>query len=158
MSRDTLPKSVIEALQAAGATEEMISAARVAFVALEKGRRARAAARQKAYRDRKRNITRGPGGDITHDGPRVISRAMKPASKPGNWFSRQPRRSSRRMLPRPSALKPASTPRPDATSRVARLGTEPRRVPLDEARAVAADEFVPLDSRHGVQRVRGVRP
>jgi hypothetical protein len=31
MSRDTLPKSVIEALQAAGATKEMISAARVAF-------------------------------------------------------------------------------------------------------------------------------
>jgi hypothetical protein len=58
MSRDTLPKAVIEALQATGATEEMIAAARVAFVAYEDGYRAKAAARQRACRARKRHVTR----------------------------------------------------------------------------------------------------
>jgi hypothetical protein len=33
------------------------------------------------------------------------------------------------------------------TLRLARLGAEPRRVLFDKARAVAADEFVPLDGR-----------
>jgi hypothetical protein len=58
MGRSTLPKSVIETLQAAGATEEMISAARVAFVAYEDGYRAKTAARQRAFRARRRNVTR----------------------------------------------------------------------------------------------------
>jgi hypothetical protein len=49
MRRPTLPLTVVEALQAAGATEEMISVARVAFVAYEGGYRAKTAARQRPY-------------------------------------------------------------------------------------------------------------
>jgi hypothetical protein len=43
-----------------------------------------------------------------------------------------------------------------ATPRLARLGAEPRRVPFDEARAVAADEFVPLDGRRAPGRRRSL--
>jgi hypothetical protein len=58
MSRDTLPLAVAKALQAAGATREMISAARVAFGTCQDGYRAKGAARQRALRERRRsNVT-----------------------------------------------------------------------------------------------------
>ena len=47
---------------------------------------------------------------------------------------------------RPKSVFPQHLGR-SATPRLARLGAEPRRVPFDEAGAVAADEFVPLDGR-----------
>jgi hypothetical protein len=59
MSRDTLPKSVIEALQATGATEEMISAARVAFGTCQDGYRAKGRERQRARRARTSHVTQG---------------------------------------------------------------------------------------------------
>jgi hypothetical protein len=43
-----------------------------------------------------------------------------------------------------------------ATTRLARLGPEPRRVPLDEACAEPRDEFVPLDGRHAPDGRRGL--
>jgi hypothetical protein len=59
MSRDTLPKSVIEALQATGATKEMISAARVAFGTCQEGYRAKARERKRAWRARASHVTQG---------------------------------------------------------------------------------------------------
>jgi hypothetical protein len=58
MARATLPHSVVDALKGAGATEEMIAAAAGAFGAWENIPRAKAAARQRAFRARKRNVTR----------------------------------------------------------------------------------------------------
>ena len=43
-----------------------------------------------------------------------------------------------------------------ATPRFARLGPEPRRVPFDEARVVATDEFVLLDGRRVPGRRRSL--
>ena len=232
MSRDTLPLAVVKALQAAGATEEMISAARVAFVALEdvprrQGGRPRKyahrPARQRAYRRRYEIRYEIPVPDALRyeiryeiQPPRYEIRDEIPVERPPdagrNRFRLAPiqhlrehlleglkpmgsrelptalerpcensvsgGRGGRWTLPRIPLTK--SPPRPDddtfrtrarlgfaprneavgrlipvfpqhlgrcATPRLARLGAEPRRVPLDEARAVAADEFVPLDGR-----------
>jgi hypothetical protein len=54
MVRTALPLAVVEALQGAGATEEMIAAASGAFRALGAAQRAKATERQRECRARKR--------------------------------------------------------------------------------------------------------
>src|SRR6516225_6008380 len=81
MARATFLPAVVEALKAAGATEEMIAAAVGAFGAWEDAPRAKAAARQRACRARKRNVTRNGAQqrdvtppierDVTRDETRV---------------------------------------------------------------------------------------
>jgi hypothetical protein len=74
MARATLPQSVVEALQAAGATEEMIAAASGAFGTLWAEQRAKATERQRECRARKRareaaqcDVTPTAGRDVTRD-------------------------------------------------------------------------------------------
>jgi hypothetical protein len=66
MVRTNFPLAVVEALKGAGATEEMIAAAVGAFGAWEDVPRAKAAARQRAYRSRQRNVTRDKAPPVTH--------------------------------------------------------------------------------------------
>jgi hypothetical protein len=75
VSRPRLPLAVVEALQAAGATKEMISAARVAFVTCEDGYRAKAA-----------RVLIEQGCDLEADILPIVARevpAASPAQKPG---------------------------------------------------------------------------